>query len=152
MAHSVRVQPGAALAERADAPPDAPLRRLLQRAVRAALRHERIAHAEMSVTLLDDAGIATMNRDFLQHDGPTDVISFALFESGEDPVGDIYIGYDHVLRQAAVNDVPPAEELARVTIHGVLHVLGHDHPAGEERVDTVMWQVQEKVLQQVLAQ
>jgi probable rRNA maturation factor len=152
MAVSVRVQPGAALGEREGAAADlAELRRLLERAVHAALRHETVDDAEISVTLLDDDEIDDMNRRFLQHDGPTDVISFALYEDGEDPVGDVYIGYEQALRQATANGVPPTEELARVVIHGVLHVLGHDHPVGVDRVESDMWRVQEAVLQTLLA-
>lgn len=149
---SVRVQPGAALAAREGAAADfAELRRLLARAVRAALRHQKVNQAEVSVTLLDDAEVADMNARFLQHEGPTDVISFALYEAGEDPVGDIYIGYEQTLRQAAAAGVLPAEELARVTIHGMLHVLGHDHPDGDDRMQSDMWRVQEGVLQKLFA-
>jgi probable rRNA maturation factor len=152
MAPSVRVQPGAALGEREGAVADlAELRRLLERAVRATLRHEKVSDAEISVTLLDDDEIADMNGRFLQHDGPTDVISFALYEEGEDPVGDVYIGYEQALRQAAADGVPPTEEIARVVIHGVLHVLGHDHSEGSDRVESEMWRVQEAVLQTLLA-
>jgi probable rRNA maturation factor len=152
MALSIRVQPGDALGGRKGAVADlTELRRLLSRAARQTLRQEGVEQAEISVTLLDDAEIAAMNDQFLKHEGPTDVISFALYEEGEEPVGDIYIGYEHALRQADANGAPPPEELARVTIHGVLHVLGHDHPDGEERTSSPMWLAQEAVLQQVLA-
>jgi probable rRNA maturation factor len=151
MPAAVRVQAGAALAGREGAAGFAEVRRLLARAVRAALRQQRVASAEMSVTLLDDAEIADMNREFLQHEGPTDVIAFALFTTGEEPVGDLYIGYDQVLRQAAAHEVRPAEELVRVTVHGVLHVLGYDHPEGGDRVDSGMWHVQEAIVQRVFA-
>ena len=121
------------------------------RAARAVLRHEKVATAELSVTLLDDTEIARMNGEFLGHDGVTDVISFALYEEGEDPVGDIYIGLDQALRQAAANDVDPVEELARLTVHGTLHVLGHDHPDGQDRLESEMWQIQESIVARVLA-
>lgn len=123
----------------------------MARAARAVLRHEKVASAELSVTLLDDAEIAQMNKEFLAHEGVTDVISFALFEEGEDPVGDIYIGLDQALRQAEANDVEPIEELARLTVHGALHVLGHDHPDGQDRLESEMWQIQESIVAQVLA-
>lgn len=151
MARSVRVQLGAALGERAATGADAATRRLMARAARAALRHAGARTAELSITLLDDAAIADMNREFLAHDGPTDVISFALFEAGEDPVGDIYIGFDQAVRQAQENGVPLSEELARLAVHGTLHVLGHEHPAGKRRLESEMWQVQEQIIAQVLA-
>lgn len=130
--------------------PDPTTRRLVARAARAALRQQDVRDAEVSVTLLDDAEIAAMNREFLSHDGVTDVISFPLFGEGEDPVGDVYIGYDQALRQARSNDVPAREELARLAVHGTLHVLGHDHPDGSERLRSDMWQVQESIVRQVV--
>lgn len=159
MPAAVRVQLGAALAERhargprtgAQRVPDAAVRRLMQRAARATLRHATVPTAELSITLLDDSEIAAMNRAFLSHDGVTDVISFALYDAGEDPVGDIYIGFDQAERQARANAVDPAEELARLAVHGTLHVLGHDHPEGSGRLRSAMWQIQESIVAQVFA-
>jgi len=151
MPPSVRVQLGAALGERAASGADASTRRLMARAARAALRHAGTRTAELSITLLDDAGISAMNREFLAHDGPTDVISFALFGEGEDPVGDIYVGFDQAVRQAHENGVPISEELARLAVHGTLHVLGHEHPEGKGRLESEMWQAQEAIVAQVLA-
>jgi len=151
MAAAVRVQLGAALAERAAAAPDSAMRRLMTRAARATLRHAAARDAELSITLLDDAEIAAMNHQFLDHDGPADVISFALYDDGEDPVGDVYVGYDQAVRQAAANGVDVAEELARLAVHGTLHVLGHDHPEGPERLASAMWQLQETIVAGVLA-
>lgn len=150
MARSVRVQAGAALLA-ARAGPAAETRRLMARAARTTLRTQQVSDAEISITLLDDAEIGTLNAEFLSHDGPTDVISFPLYEQGEDPVGDIYIGYEQALRQARTNEVGPAEELVRLAVHGVLHVLGYDHPAGVQRLRSPMWQVQESIIAQVLA-
>jgi probable rRNA maturation factor len=147
----VRVQLGAALATRGAAAPDAGARTLMARAARAALRREQIRHAEISITLLDDTEIAAMNAAFLAHEGVTDVISFQLYDAGEDVVGDIYIGCGEALRQARSNRVPLAEELARLAVHGVLHVLGHDHPEGRERLESEMWRLQESIVAQVLA-
>lgn len=155
----VRVQLGAALAERAagaprsgtDGVPSAAVRRLMQRAARAALRRAGVRSGELSITLLDDAEICAMNHDFLSHDDVTDVISFALYAEGEDPVGDIYIGYDQAQRQAQANDVAGAEELTRLAVHGTLHVLGHEHPDGAGRLRSEMWQLQESIVAQVLA-
>lgn len=151
MPSSVHVQLGAALGERAPAVADAATRRLMARAARAALRHAGARNAELSITLLDDTEISGMNREFLAHDGPADVIAFALYDEGEDPVGDIYIGFDEALRQARVNDVAINEELARLAVHGTLHVLGHEHPEGTDRLESAMWQVQEAIVAQVLA-
>jgi probable rRNA maturation factor len=118
--------------------------------VGAALNHESIADASISVTLLNDARISALNEQYLEHPGPTDVISFPLFQQGEPPVGDIYIGFDQARRQAAELSVGLEAELARLAIHGTLHVLGYDHPEDGAREGSEMWQVQESILRQVL--
>ena len=122
---------------------------LVRRAARATLA-QQVDDAELSITLLDDSGIAELNQQWLSHDGPTDVISFPLYEPGEDVVGDVYIGFDQVMRQAHENGATPREELARVAIHGTLHVLGYDHPDGPSRSRSAMWRRQERILAQVL--
>lgn len=119
---------------------------LLERAVRAAAAAEGVDAGEVSVTLLDDAGIADLNQRFRGHDWPTDVLSFPLFDEGEPPVGDVYIGFLQAERQAAENGVSLEEELARLAVHGTLHVLGEEHPEGEERTQSGMWRLQEQIV------
>lgn len=123
----------------------------VERAVRATLRAEGHDEAEVSVAFLDDAGITSLNREYLGHDRPTDVISFALHGEGEPPLGDVYVGVDQALRQAGELGVDAAEELLRLAVHGTLHVLGYDHPEGEDRMDSEMFRRQEEVLRQFLA-
>ena len=118
----------------------------VRRAVEAALEHENVEEASISVTLLNDTRIRAMNRKYLQHDHVTDVISFPLYERGEKPVGDVYIGYDQAERQASDADVDMIEEIARLAIHGTLHVLGYDHPEDETRTKSEMWLLQENIL------
>ena len=124
--------------------PEAPVLEL-RSAVRHTLEHEGFDMAEMSVTLLDDAGISALNRQYLDREGPTDVIAFSLGEPLE-PLGDIYIGYQQAERQCIEHGVPLREELSRLAIHGTLHVLGHDHPEGEGRIGSPMFQLQERLL------
>lgn len=119
---------------------------IVERAARAALVARGVHDAEVSVTLLGDRAIATLNRRWLEREGPTDVLAFPLFEDGEAPVGDVYIGIRQAMRQAAALGVPPAEELARLAIHGTLHVLGFDHPDGVRRETSRMWREQERIL------
>src|SRR5690606_11950561 len=126
--------------------------RLLRRAVRVTLATQGVARGEFSLALLSDAAIAELNERYLGHEGPTDVLSFPLYEGDEPPVGDVYIGYEQALRQAAALGVPPAEELARLAIHGTLHVLGYDHPEGAGRVRSRMWKTQERILREVIGQ
>lgn len=119
-------------------------------AVRHTLLEEGAPAAQISVTLLSDESIRAMNRQYLNIDRPTDVIAFSLGDA-ERPLGDVYVGYEQATRQAVEHGVPLAEELARLAIHGTLHVLGYDHPEGEERLESPMFERQEQLLSEVLA-
>jgi probable rRNA maturation factor len=123
----------------------------VEAAVLRTLAEEGVERAEISVAFLSDAEIAAMNRDYLAHEGPTDVITFPLHEPGQPPLGDVYIGLRQAERQAAELGVPPEEELLRLAIHGTLHVLGHEHPEGEEREESAMYRRQEELLRAFLS-
>jgi probable rRNA maturation factor len=94
--------------------------------------------AELSVLLVDDAGIREINRDYLDRDHPTNVISFAMQEgegSGLTPdlLGDVVISTETAARDAADADISYLHELYFLLLHGVLHLLGYDHErSGEE--------------------
>lgn len=123
----------------------------VERAVRETLRAEGHGEGEVSVAFLGDAEITGLNREYLGHDRTTDVISFALHDEGEPPLGDVYVGVEQALRQAEELEVEPREELLRLAVHGTLHVLGHDHPAGEDRTESEMFRRQEEILRALLA-
>ncbi len=129
--------------------PEAP-EALLRRAVSLVCEREAIDDAELSVTLQSDADIAGLNTEYLSSEGPTDVIAFALHEAGEPVLGDVYVGYERARVQAEERGIPLREELARLTIHGVLHVLGHDHDDGTGREHSEMYRVQESLLTTLL--
>jgi len=118
---------------------------------RAALRAEKVPNALLSVTVMGDRAIAALNRRHLGHRGPTDVISFGLARATRTApvVGDVYIGLDTARRNAAEARVTLREELVRLVVHGVLHVLGHDHPDGEDRVASPMWRRQERLVRRL---
>lgn len=120
----------------------------VEAAVRHVLRAEAVEAAEVSIALVSDAEIASLNEGYLQHDGPTDVISFALHDDGEPPLGDIYIGVEQAARQAAEFGATPAEEVLRLAIHGTLHVLGWEHPEGDGRTESEMFLRQEELLRE----
>ena len=65
-------------------------------------------------------------------------------------MGDVYLGVEQAARQAAEEGVPLAEELVRLAVHGTLHVLGHDHPEGEERLHSPMFVLQEEIVSALL--
>jgi probable rRNA maturation factor len=121
----------------------------LERAVRAVLEEARVERAEISLTLLGDDAIRDLNRRYLGRDRPTDVLAFSL-GTGDEPLGDVYVGVEQARRQARELDVPAQEEIVRLAIHGTLHVLGHDHPEGVERADSPMFALQERLVARVL--
>lgn len=127
------------------------IRTLLEEAARRTLAHLEAGPGELSVTLLPDEGIQALNRDYLGHDRVTDVISFALHGPGEPLLGDVYVGSEQARRQALDEGVPLEEELVRLVVHGTLHVLGHDHPEGEDRLMSRMFLLQEELVQGILS-
>jgi probable rRNA maturation factor len=119
---------------------------------RTTLRAERVPHALLSVTFLSRERIAALNKRHLGHTGPTDVISFGFARrTPRDPVvGDVYIAPQVARANAQARRIPVREELARLVVHGTLHVLGYDHPAGAGREESDMWRRQERLLRRVL--
>jgi probable rRNA maturation factor len=122
----------------------------LQQAVSLVLRSAELDEGEISLTLLDDDSIRELNRTYLGRDVPTDVISFALHEGDEAVLGDVYVGYEQAAIQATEAGISVEEELARLSIHGTLHVLGYDHPDTETRADSEMFVLQERLVRRLL--
>ena len=111
---------------------------------RQVLRAEKEPQALLSITFVTDAAIARLNQRHLRHRGATDVISFGFRrERGSALIGDIYIAPGVARANAQAAGVGVREELVRLVVHGVLHVLGHDHPEGDERTASPMWRRQE---------
>jgi len=106
--------------------------------------------SSLSLTLVDDEAIRELNRDHRGKDKPTDVLSFPMFEPGEAPhagvermLGDVVISIETARRQAAEYDATLQRELYRLLIHGLLHVMGHDH---EEALERTAMEAQERRL------
>jgi probable rRNA maturation factor len=110
---------------------------------RATLLGEGIADAELSISLVTEEEIAELHRRYLREEGPTDVLSFPLDEeAGEDGVrmlGDVVIAPAVAARN---NPEDPASELRLLLVHGILHLLGHDHTERADRES--MWARQER--------
>ncbi len=117
-------------------------------AVVKVLDGEGVGPAEVSVTFLTGQRMRAMNRRTFGHDRATDVIAFGLPHPGC-VVGDVYVCPSVARRTASRLGVSEREELLRLVVHGTLHVLGYDHPAGEERTLSVMWRLQERYVRQV---
>ena len=103
---------------------------------------------ELSVLLCTDEFIHALNRDYRGVDSPTDVLSFAQREGEgadrDDPIlGDVVISVETAARQASAYGHSPEIELRVLLIHGVLHLLGHDHI---EEKDALRMRVEEQRL------
>jgi probable rRNA maturation factor len=120
-------------------------------AARAALAHQgAAANASLTILLADDDRLQALNRDFLGYDAPTDVLSFPSGESvpgAEGYLGDIAISLPTAAHQARAAGHELAAELQLLTVHAVLHLLGHDHAAAEEK--EAMWTAQGEILAQL---
>lgn len=101
-----------------------------------------VEDSEVSVTLTNNAYIHTLNKKYRDIDRPTDVLSFALSESEEPEIegspatnalGDIIISVERAEEQAAEYGHSLRREVAFLTVHGMLHLLGYDHMEEEER-------------------
>ena len=115
---------------------------------RAVLRAEKVGDALVSIAFVGRRAMAALNARHLGHRGPTDVISFG-FSPGDARhavVGDIYICPEVARENARAHGAGVREELARLVVHGVLHVLGHEHPEDGDRARSDMWKRQERLL------
>jgi probable rRNA maturation factor len=115
----------------------------VRRVVLGVLRAER-RDADVSVTFLGAVTMRRLNDEFLGHDQPTDVISFGLAGPDGRLAGDVYLCRAVAARNARRHGVPLRQELVRLVIHGTLHVLGYEHPDGDHRTRSPMWQRQER--------
>lgn len=97
---------------------------------------------EVSVVLTDDKYIHELNYKYRGKDRPTDVLSFALNEGGEPEIidgpaevllGDIIISLETATKQAEEYGHSLEREMAYLTVHGILHLLGYDHEIEEEK-------------------
>ena len=117
---------------------------LLKQAIRQTLIEEGRS-GEFSITLLGDQEMAELNARYLGRNAPTDVLAFSM-GTNELPLGDVYVCMDQASRQAREYKISLDEELVRLVVHGVLHVLGHDHPEGSDRFTSPMFKLQERLV------
>ncbi len=115
----------------------------LGRTAAAVLAAARAGAAELSLVLVSDRRMRVLNRRYRKKDRPTDVLAFPLLERGQiyfprrkinlSPVllGDVVIAMPTAKRQAAALGHSLCDEMARLLVHGVLHLLGYDHERSE---------------------
>ena len=116
------------------------IRLLVRRCCHAVLLQEEFdGSAEVSVTFVDNAKIRELNKQYRNIDRETDVLSFPLGENGEYDInhdtgakmlGDIVISLEKAVEQAEMYGHPLQREVAFLTVHSMLHLLGYDHEAG----------------------
>jgi probable rRNA maturation factor len=109
--------------------------RALELLVRAALAAEGVRDGSISIAVVDDATIRSINRRHLGHDWPTDVISFPLSEADE-PVlqGELVVSAEMAATTARESGADPWHELALYVVHGLLHLCGYDDQSDADRV------------------
>jgi probable rRNA maturation factor len=125
---------------------------LFERAARAALTHQgQPADVDLSIVLTDDARLHQLNREYLGIDAPTDVLSFPASESdpetGAPYLGDILISIPRAREQASAAGHAMESEVQLLVVHGVLHLLGHDH--AEAKGKRKMWKAQAEILKEL---
>jgi probable rRNA maturation factor len=137
----------------AEVPFDPSLGPILRQTVLTVLEHSQVSgDLSLSILLTDDDQMRQLNRDFAGLDEPTDVLSFSAGDSDVSLpdellgyLGDIAISMTKAQDQAGQGGHTLTAELQLLTVHGVLHLLGHDHYDQEEK-DT-MWAAQKAILE-----
>jgi len=91
--------------------------------------------AELSLLIVDDHRIAELNRQYLQREGPTNVIAFPMRggDAGQPPtplLGDVVISAETAQREAMEADMDVSLRFAQLLVHGILHLFGYDHESG----------------------
>lgn len=137
---------------------DEKLEVLVHKAVQGALEFEEIDFdCEVSVTFTDNEGIKELNKEYRNKDSATDVLSFPMYAFTEDDMpdtdfsvelGDIVISLERATEQAEEFGHSYEREVAFLTVHSVLHLLGYDHELSEED-DADMRERQRKIMEKI---
>ena len=128
---------------------------VIRKAILATLEHEKFKFdAELSVTLCDNAYIRELNKTYRGKDKPTDVLSFPMYENGEFDIsecisgamlGDIVISLERAAEQAKELGNSFLREVAFLTVHSTLHLLGYDHERSKEE-DELQCKIQKEIV------
>lgn len=106
--------------------PDANSDARLEQAAAAIFREALVERATLSIAIVDDPTIHALNRQYLDHDYPTDVLSFLLERNEGSLEGEVIVSRDTAARRAAEFGWSAADELLLYVIHGTLHLVGYD--------------------------
>lgn len=108
---------------------------LLVSAAAAILDEAGVQEGSLSIAVVDDQQIHTLNRQFLAHDYPTDVLSFALEEREGYLEGEVIVSADTAATNAVEYRHAPHQELLLYVIHGVLHLVGYRDKADADQAE-----------------
>ncbi|NAZ23390.1 MAG: rRNA maturation RNase YbeY [Thermocrinis sp.] len=124
--------------------------KLLSKIAHRALEVLGLSKVELSIALVSDVQIKRLNKLYRNKDKPTDVLSFPIGEKVEDwlILGDIVISVDTAKRQAQELGHSLEEELKRLLVHGLVHLLGYDHELGGEE-EKKFFELEEFVLREL---
>ena len=124
---------------------------LLRKTARATLDQQRVKHrVELTIVITGNAQLRALNRTFREVDAPTDVLAFATTDHLQPDtlyLGDVVISYPTAKEQAKAASHPVEAEVQLLVVHGVLHLLGHDHYTEAEK--NVMWKAQAATLKKI---
>lgn len=128
---------------------------LLKEAAQATLDQQRArGKVELTIAITGDAQLRALNLAFRKINKPTDVLSFGLEPADETQpseerhyLGDVIISYPMARAQAKAGGHPVEAELQLLVVHGMLHLLGHDHDKPKEKAK--MWKAQSIVLKKI---
>lgn len=121
-----------------------------QTALAVLARHVDMADTDLSIVIEDDERLHALNKEYLDIDAPTDVLSFPSGEENVDPetgtlyLGDIIISFQRAAEQAAASGHNTQSEIQLLVVHDVLHLLGYDHAVTDEKAE--MWSIQADIL------
>lgn|SRR3546814_539824 len=105
----------------------------LKRWIKTTIAAEGFKIGEISVVLCSDAYLLEINKQYLQHDTYTDIVTFDNSEQEDTIAGDIFISTERVQENASKFGVPVRDELHRVIIHGILHLCGYGDKGKEDK-------------------
>jgi probable rRNA maturation factor len=122
---------------------------IIEIAARAALKHQSVTEeSDLTIVLSDDNQLRDLNMQWMGVNAPTDVLSFPSDEidpeSGCRYLGDIIISVQRASEQAKAAGHAVESELQLLVVHGILHLMGHDHAEALEK--TRMWLAQAEIL------
>jgi len=123
---------------------------MLMHAARAVLEHQS-TDGDLTIVLTDDAQLRELNRDYLDIDAPTDVLSFPASETDPETarryLGDILVSVQRAEEQARAAGHALEAEVQLLVVHGTLHLLGYDHAEADDKAR--MWKAQAEVLERI---